>query len=196
MIALPLASEAPMLWFLNRSTGVVVLVALTVSLVLGCLGAGRNAGGHVPAFVPQHLHRNLSVLALVLTAIHAATAVADEYVDIRWWQALWPFGASYEPLWLGLGTVASDLMLVVALTTWARRRLGHRAWHRIHLLGYLTWPIALAHGAGIGTDAGGRTSWVLAGVCTAAVSIALAVRLARLRKRGVAAPVAVVGKGW
>src|SRR5689334_5656207 len=98
-----LLADAPVLWFLNRSTGVVVLVALTVSLVLGCLGAGRSSGGRVPAFVPQHLHRNLSILALVLTAVHAATAVADEYVDIRWWQALWPFGAAYEPLWLGLG---------------------------------------------------------------------------------------------
>lgn len=174
-----LSSDLPLLWFLNRATGVVVLVALTASIVLGVLGAGRSSGGRVPAFLSQHLHRNLSILALGLTAAHAVTAVVDEYVDIRWWQVFVPAGATYEPFWLGLGTLAWDLMVLVALTTWARGRLSHRAWHRIHLLGYLIWPTALAHGAGIGTDAGARSSVLLAAGCVTAVLLSVAIRVLR-----------------
>jgi DMSO/TMAO reductase YedYZ heme-binding membrane subunit len=178
-----LNTHSPILWFLNRSTGVVLLVLLTASIVLGCLGAGRNAGGRVPAFAVHHLHRNLSVMALVLTAVHVTTAVADSYVDIRWWQAFSPIGATYRPLWFDLGVVASDLMILLAVTTWARRRLGHRAWHAVHLLGYLTWPLALAHGAGIGTDGSGPVGlWTAAG-CTAAVVLAVLARLRRATQR-------------
>jgi len=157
----------------------VVLVLLTLSLALGILGAGRQAGGHVPVFVPHALHRNLSVLALVLTAAHALTAVIDTYVDIRWWQVFSPVGGSYRPLWLGLGALAFDLMLLVALTSAARHRLGPVAWRRIHLLGYAVWPIAFAHGAGIGTDA--ETPWArwVALACVVLLALAVIVRVGR-----------------
>lgn len=172
-------THGPLLWFLNRGTGIVVLLALTLSLCLGILSAGRRSGGRLPAFVPQYLHRNLSVLALALTAVHAATAVLDTYVDIRWWQAFSPWGGSYRPFWLGLGAIAFDIMLVVAATSWAHARLSHRAWHRIHLLGYATWPIALAHGAGIGTDAGLSWTRLLATGCAVAVLLSATIRLRR-----------------
>lgn len=174
-------TEGPLLWFLNRSSGVVVLVALTLALVLGILGADRNAGGRLPAFVPQALHRNLSVLALVLTFLHAATAVVDSYVDIRWWQALAPWGGTYEPLWLGLGALALDVMLLLALSTALRARMGHRAWHRIHLAGYAVWPLAFVHAAGIGTDASAPWSRWLAAGCAVCLVTAAGIRAGRRR---------------
>lgn len=175
-------TDGPLLWFLNRGTGVTLLVVLTLSLSLGMLAAGRRAGGPVPAFVPRSLHRNLSMIGLALVVLHAVTAVVDSYVDIRWWQALSPLGATYEPLWLGLGTLSFDLMLLVGLTTWARSRLRPSTWHRVHLLGYACWPIALIHSAGIGTDAGEAWARWLAAGCTALVLAALATRVIRRTK--------------
>jgi DMSO/TMAO reductase YedYZ heme-binding membrane subunit len=66
-------------------------------------------------------------------------------------------GATYEPLWLGLGSAALDVMLLVVATSLLRGRLGPRAWHGVHVLGYLAWPLAMAHSVGIGTDA--TSSW-------------------------------------
>jgi sulfoxide reductase heme-binding subunit YedZ len=188
------STHGPELWFLNRSSGVIVLILLTLSLALGILGAGRQTGGFVPVFVPHALHRNLSVIALVLTAAHAMTAVIDTYVDIRWWQMFSPIGGSYRPLWLGLGALAFDLMLIVALTSWARHRLGPLAWRRIHLVGYAVWPIAFAHGAGIGTDA--ETPWArwVAAACLALLVLALVVRLGRGSDRGGAVPSVTGGR--
>jgi len=175
----PLLTHGPLLWFLNRGTGVVLLVVLTGSTVLGLLGAERNAGGRVPAFLPQELHRNLSILGLVLTVVHAGTAVVDTFVDIRWWQVVVPLGSSYEPVWLGLGALAFDVMLVVGVTSAARRRLGRASWHRVHLLGYAVWPVAFVHGAGIGTDAPSTWARWLALGCAAAITAALAARVRR-----------------
>ena len=166
-----------MLWYLNRGSGVGLLLLLTATLVLGILTAREGRSRLVPRFVSQQLHRNLGILALVLVVGHAATAVVDSYVDIRWWQVVSPFGSTYKPLWLGLGSVAFDVMLLVVLTSVVRRRLGQRAWHAVHLLGYLSWPVALVHSVGIGTDAGSEWARQVGLGCVAAVALAGVVRI-------------------
>src|SRR3569833_2116317 len=122
-----------MLWYLNRGSGVALLLILTATLCLGILSARAGRARLVPRFVGQQLHRNLGVLALVLVVGHVATAVTDTYVDIRWWQALSPGGATYKPLWLGLGSIAFDVMLLVVLTSLLRHRMGQRSWHAVHV---------------------------------------------------------------
>ena len=47
----------------------------------------------------------------------------------------------------------------------------------MHWLAYLSWPVALAHTFGMGTDAGEGWVIVLGVVCVAAVAAALAWRL-------------------
>lgn len=186
--------EGPILWFANRGTGVVLLVLLTTSVLLGILATRGVAGRRVPRFVTQSVHRNLSLLAIVLLVVHVVTAVADEYVDIRWWQALVPVGATYEPFWLGLGTLALDVLVLVALTSVVRHRLPHLLWRRVHLAAYAAWVLALAHGIGIGTDS--AAPWMLwptvasvAAVATALAGRTLATALSR--RAGPPAPAGV-----
>ena len=106
-----------MLWFLNRGTGFVLLGVLTATVLLGVLAARGRAGSLLPAFVSRSLHRNLSLFGAALLVAHIATAVLDEFVDIRWWHALVPYGAGYEPLWVAVGTLATDLIVAVLVTT-------------------------------------------------------------------------------
>ncbi len=102
----------------------------------------------------------MALLSVVVLGVHVATAVADSYVDIRWWQALLPWlGTTYQPLWLGLGTLALDLLLVVTLTSLLRTRLRHRSWRAVHLLAYAAWAAGLVHGLGIGTDVRAGAAW-------------------------------------
>ncbi len=162
-----------MLWFLNRGTGFVLLGVLTATVLLGVLTARGRAGRHVPVFVARSLHRNLSLFGVVLLVAHIATAVLDEFVDIRWWHAFVPYGAAYEPLWLAAGTVASDLVLAVIVTTVVRARLGLGVWQRVHQLAYLAWALGLVHGLAIGTDTG--ETWALISYSTSVGVVAVAV---------------------
>lgn len=176
-------TDGPLLWYLNRATGVVLLVLLTLSVVLGVLsmGVGRPGRG-LPRFVPQALHRNVALLSVVALAVHVATAVADSYVDIRWWQAVVPFGAAYEPVWLGFGALALDLVAVVVVTSLLRSRLSHGAWRSVHVLAWAAWAASVVHTLGIGTDAqdpGGLAAIPLV-LCVGAVAAAFAARLSRL----------------
>lgn len=171
----------PVLWYLNRGTGLVLLVVFTLTLVLGVLSTGR--GGRIwPRFATQATHRGLSLLTTLLLAGHAVTAVVDEFVDIRWWQALVPFGGSYRPLYLGLGALALDLTVAVGLTSLLRKRLGERAWRLVHLTSYLAWGAAVVHTLGIGTDAATPLGRPVVLACVGALLLAAALRLAILQR--------------
>lgn len=166
------------LWYLTRGTGLVTLVLLTASVVLGIVQVRRWTPAGSPRFVLVTLHRTISLMVVALLAVHVATAVLDGFAPIRIADAVLPFAGRYRPLWLGLGALALDLLLAVTVTSLLRHRLGLRAWRGVHWLAYACWPIAMVHGWGTGSDA--RTGWMLLTTlaCAAAVAVAGAWRLA------------------
>ncbi len=162
----------PVLWYANRSTGVVLVVLLTLSTAMGVFSTARAGSARWPRFATQALHRNVSLLAMVMLALHIASAVIDTYVDIRWYEAVVPFVGTYRPKWLGIGTVACDLMLAITLTSLVRQRMNHRQWRIIHMLSYPAWAVGVVHGIGIGTDS--FTTWGLAVSATSAAVVGTA----------------------
>ena len=152
--------HGPGLWYATRAAGLVSLLLLTVSMLLGILTAGRFTNEKWPAFLSQGLHRNISLLAVLFLGLHVGTTVIDTYTSISLTAAFIPFASSYKTAWLSLGAVAFDLFLALVATSLVRARLGHRAWRRLHWLAYACWPVAVAHGLGIGTDR--SATWVIA----------------------------------
>jgi DMSO/TMAO reductase YedYZ heme-binding membrane subunit len=153
-------------------------------VLLGILTGGRFASRNWPRFVTQGLHRNISLLVLAFLTLHVATTVLDTYTSIPLAAAFLPFASSYKPAWLSLGAIALDVLVVLVLTSLARSRLGYRSWRRVHWLAYACWPVALAHGLGIGTD--GHTAWVVALTlaCIGCVAAAAAWRLTTAARLG------------
>jgi methionine sulfoxide reductase heme-binding subunit len=164
-------------WYAIRASGVVALALLTVTVVLGLLNRSRVASESWPRFVIDRLHRNASLLAVAFLCVHIVTAVTDTYVSVGLLDAVIPFHGSYRPFWVGLGAVSVDLLVAVIVTSLVRVRLGVRAWRGIHWLAYLAWPVAVAHGLGIGTDSGRVWMLSIEAVCIGSVLAALAVRL-------------------
>ena len=169
------------LWYLTRGTGLVTLVLLTASVVLGIVQVQRWTPEGSPRFVFVSLHRAVSLLVVALLAVHVLTAVLDSFAPIRLVDAVLPFTGTYRPLWLGFGALAFDLILALTITSLLRRRLGLPAWRAVHWLAYVCWPVALVHGWGTGSDA--RTTWMLALTlgCAAAVLAAVGWRIAGAR---------------
>jgi predicted ferric reductase len=169
-------TTSPALWYVNRGTGMVLMALLTATLLLGMMSAGQRSGRLVPVFLPQYLHRYLSALALLLLLTHVGSAVADQYVEIRWFDAVVPLTASYQRAWMALGALALDLLAAVVVTSLLRGRTSARLWRTVHLTAYLAWVAALAHGVGIGTDRAEpwaqRTAWA----CVVLVATAVLVR--------------------
>jgi methionine sulfoxide reductase heme-binding subunit len=172
-----------LLWYATRATGVMALLLLSGSVVLGVAGVGRIDTPRWPRLLTAGLHRNVSLLAVAFVAVHVLTTVLDGYAPIGWISAVVPFTSPYRTVWLSLGAVALDLLLAVIVTSLVRVRLGYRAWRTVHWLGYASWPVALWHGLGTGTDS--KLPWLLAvdAACLAAVTCTLGWRLSLARRR-------------
>jgi sulfoxide reductase heme-binding subunit YedZ len=172
-----LAVTSTTIWYTMRATGIVALVLLTGTMVLGILTAGRVRTRTWPAFAHADLHKRLSLLAMVFLAFHVLTAVLDTYVHVGWAALVVPFASPYRPLWTGLGTAGVDLMAAVAVSSALRQRINARTWRALHWLAYGSWPLAMAHSLGTGTDA--STLWMdaIAALCTVSVLAALAWRI-------------------
>jgi hypothetical protein len=163
-------------WYLTRATGAVALILLTLSVALGVANARRVRTERVPRFVVDAVHRNVSLLAMAFLLIHILTSVLDSFAPISLVNAVIPFTGSYRPLWLGLGAVAFDLLLAVVITSLLRRRFGFRTWRAIHWAAYASWPVALLHGLGTGSDT--KTGWMLTivGGCVIVMIVAVVAR--------------------
>jgi sulfoxide reductase heme-binding subunit YedZ len=177
-----LTSSSTTLWYATRATGIVALILLTATVVLGILTAGRVRSRQWPAFAQADLHKWVSLLALVFLAFHVLTSVLDTYVHLGWASIVVPFSSSYQPFWTGLGTVAVDLMLAVAISSALRQRISARTWRGLHWLAYGSWPVAMAHALGEGTDSTKLWMDALAAACTVAVTWSLIWRIGQSRR--------------
>lgn len=169
-------------WYLTRGTGVVSLLLLTAGVVLGVLASTRWAAPRWPRFVVSGLHRNVTLLALAFVVVHVLTTVLDGYTPVGLRDAVVPFASSYRPVWLGLGAVAFDLLLALIVTSLLRARIGLRGWKLVHWLAYASWPVALLHSLGTGSDA--KAGWfdLLALASVATVVLAVLWRVAEARE--------------
>jgi predicted ferric reductase len=165
------------LWYTTRATGIVALILLTATMFLGLATTNRAKASRWPGYAQQELHRRVSLLAVVFLAIHILTSILDTFVSISWASLIIPFTSSYDRFWVGVGTISVDLMLAVMVSSLLRSHIKPGTWRGLHWLAYFSWPIALAHTFGMGTDA--KETWVIAlGIaCVALVGGGLVWRL-------------------
>jgi predicted ferric reductase len=179
-VSAPPHIEHDALGYLVRSSGLVLLALFTATVVLGQLTAARVSAPRWPRFVMQSLHRNLSVLSLLLLAIHVAAPIVGGYLGLKLAYAFVPFVAAPVRVWTRAAACATDLTLLVAAVSALRVRAGYRFWRAVHLMSYAAWILAIVHGTGIGSDRG-AVLWCDA-VSVGTVAVASSYRVATARR--------------
>ena len=58
-----------------------------------------------------------------------------------------------------------------------RQRIGYRVWRFVHWAAYLSWPVAVVHALGTGTDNGSVWLWLVASGCVGLVAACVGWRL-------------------
>lgn len=147
------------------------MVLLTAVVVLGILLDRRVRLPGQPRFAGLSLHRYLSLLAVGFLALHIITAIAGRYSRIGLVAVVVPLTSPYARSWLGLGAVATDLLVALIVTSLLRRHLSHRTWRAVHWLAYACWTAAMAHSIGTG---GGMRSGALLDLTIGCVAVMLA----------------------
>lgn len=165
------------MWALGRVSGLISMVLLTGSVLLGILARSGRPLITIPRFSLALLHRSISLLAVVFLVFHVGALMLDSFANVSLADVAVPFLGSYRPFWQGLGTVSLGLMAAVVVTSIFRRRLGQRTFKVVHWFTYAVWPLAMAHSLGNGTDASSMPVLVSAVVLVVVVLAAVAWRV-------------------
>ncbi len=164
-------------WYLSRSSGIVALVLLVLSVVWGVLLATRALKPlDRPAWLLD-LHKWLGGTALVMTGLHMLGLYLDGYIEFTVADLLVPGRSEFKPIAVTVGVLSFYVMVAVQATSYMRRRLSKRVWRGIHLLSYgLVWSAAI-HAGMAGTDTVNRAYQVLALVLTMVAVAATLIRV-------------------
>jgi DMSO/TMAO reductase YedYZ heme-binding membrane subunit len=164
--------------FLLFYGGVFALIGLTAAVGVGLLASDRIAMTPSGRIVAQAVHRAVSFGAVGFLLIHIVTEIIARRSQAA--DAVVPFLDHGRTLYLGLGTVASDLFLLILVTGILRARFATVrptwAWRALHSVAYLAWILGILHGLLAGRTAKPYVDWSY-GACVAAVGLALVVRL-------------------
>ncbi|HEV7655859.1 MAG TPA: hypothetical protein VGP36_14165 [Mycobacteriales bacterium] len=133
----------------------VHLVAATIGFVsFGALWAGTLMGtvlrsGWASARLRHHtvhgIHMHLILLGLCLGVVHGLVQLAAPGGRVRGIDVVIPFTDRADPLGVGLGVLALELMIATALSVLVQRKLGWQRWRALHSLGYLSFTMVAAH---------------------------------------------------
>jgi predicted ferric reductase len=176
-ILLTSAGLTSALWFLGRGTGIVALLMFTLTVVLGVVTRSGQRGLGLTRFGIADLHRTAALAGVGLVLVHVLTLLFDPFAQLHMVDLILPFHAGYRPLWVGLGALAVDALMVLVGSSLLRKKIGPRTFKALHWLAYAMWPLAFLHGLGTGTDA--ATWWFrgLAAACALAVTAAVGWRV-------------------
>lgn len=178
----------PALWTTSRAAGITAFLAVTLDVLFGLSVSTGAVDRLLPRARVTEIHRWLSSVALALTAAHALALLGDRFVRFDALAVAVPFLSAYRPAAVALGVLAAWGALVVHLSFGLRRRLGTRAWRRLHYLSYAVFATALAHGLLAGSDSRHPAMAALYGSAAALVALLTGVRvlmgLGRRRRRG------------
>ncbi len=161
--------------------GLVSLVLLTASVLCGITVSLRRRVPRFTRYPSRKLHEYASLAALGFLALHIVFAVTGPFSRVPVIAAIDPLGLGN--IWLGLGAIAGDVLVVLIATSVVRRRIGRRAWRAVHWSSYACWPAAEAHSLGITAAMRSGRLFDLAIACLAAVVLAAGWRLAVLISR-------------
>jgi len=138
-----LATQHFMLFY----SGVLALVALTTAVGVGVLATDRIVMTPGHRVIAQAVHRAVSFGALAFLITHIVLEILAHRSHVI--DAVVPFLAQGRRFYIGLGTIASDLVVVLIITGIARGRFASRrpgTWRAIHAVAYLMWPLSIVHG--------------------------------------------------
>ena len=178
--------------FMLFYAGVFALIGLTASVGVGLVATDRIVMTPGHRVMAQAVHRAVSFGALAFLVIHIVTEILAQRAHVI--DAFIPFLSPYRTFYIGLGTIASDLILLIIVTSIWRKRFTARGkawrWRAIHYASYVAFVFGVLHGLLGGRAAKPYVDWSY-GFAIALTALAVVVRFLAISLRSkdrVAAP--------
>jgi hypothetical protein len=133
--------------FLLFYGGVFALIGLTAAVGVGLIASDRIVMTPSRRIVAQAVHRAVSFGAMGFLLIHIVTEIVAGRAHPL--DAVVPGLGQTRALYLSMGTLASDLLLLILVTGILRRRFATVRptwlWRALHATAYVAWPLGVLH---------------------------------------------------
>ncbi len=144
-----------LLWEIARVAGLAAFGTVSISLLTGLSMRTAVLDWLASNRALKSLHEFTALLWIPLGVVHVSALVLDRTARIGVPDLFLPFRAPYVGsgrLGIGLGTLALDALVVVAVTGWLKRWIHNAAWQWIHRISYLAFGVLFLHAVLAGTD--------------------------------------------
>jgi methionine sulfoxide reductase heme-binding subunit len=139
-------------WIVARATGVAAYIALCLSILSGIALRTSVLDFLAKNRALRSLHDFMTWVWIPLGFAHAGSLLLDTTAQIAPRDLIVPFQVSYAPLAIGLGTLSLDIVVLITVTSWLRRRMDDRLWRWIHRSSYVAFVTLFLHALLSGTD--------------------------------------------
>lgn len=139
-------------WVLARVAGLSSYAALAIALLTGIalrtavldwLGSNRAL---------RSLHEYTTVLWIPLGLLHVVALLLDSTARISVVDVFVPFHSTYGTLAIGVGALSLDVLVVVTVTAYLKKRMPREMWLWVHRLAYVAFALLFLHAVLSGTD--------------------------------------------
>ena len=139
-------------WEVARASGLAAYVALCIAVLTGLAPRTQALGFLATNRAVRALHDWTPWIVIPAGLVHVVALLLDATARIGILDVFVPFLTSYGQLAIGLGTISLDLLIIVLVTTWMRRRFSNNAWQWWHRVSYLGFVTMFLHAMLSGTD--------------------------------------------
>ncbi len=140
------------MWYLTRAAGIMAYMLLWLSTAWGLAIPSKILSDVLTADFAFDFHQFISLLSLGFLGLHVFVLTADRYLPYSLAQVLIPFISPYRPVWVGIGTIAFYLTLLVTVTFYLKKRIGMKNFRVIHYSSLVAYLFAVVHSLLSGTD--------------------------------------------
>ncbi|HEY2772072.1 MAG TPA: hypothetical protein VGI87_15965, partial [Solirubrobacteraceae bacterium] len=117
-------------WITSRAAGFAALILASLTVSLGLVMSLKLMRKRAPELLAAH--EMLSLSALVALVVHGVTLLGDTSVRMSLAGISVPFVSGFKTFWTTTGIVAGWMLIVLALSYYARRWIGTARWRKLH----------------------------------------------------------------
>ncbi|NTW27686.1 MAG: hypothetical protein HGA36_05145 [Candidatus Moranbacteria bacterium] len=144
--------ETPWAWYVSRVSGLVGFILLYISIFLALTIRVPFLRKLFSPLYALNAHGWIALQATIFAFIHGTVLIFDKFMGFNLFDVFVPFAANYERTLVAFGTISFYLMVILVVTSYARKYLSFKIWRAVHFLNIVLYFATIMHALYLGTD--------------------------------------------
>jgi hypothetical protein len=146
------SNETSWSWYISRASGIIGFLLLYVSMFLGLTIRIPFLRKYFAPLYALEGHCFIALQATIFALLHGTILMLDKFMKFTLTDVFVPFSSHFEPGFVALGTLGFYLMVMLTITSYARRYLSQKLWRILHFTNIGLYVIVVIHAFYLGTD--------------------------------------------